>query len=174
MAQEGQAPAFDALVRRYSERVFRVAYRMLAQREDAEDVRQEAFLDAYRHLRAFRGDAAFGTWMYSITARLCLGRRRREKRRTAGAEMLVLEEERLAGSDGRMLANDEGLLVQRALRQLPAKERLLLVLKLVEGLSHEEIAQVLHCSVENSRTRLRRAKERFRECYRKEVDGGGL
>jgi RNA polymerase sigma-70 factor (ECF subfamily) len=71
-----------------------------------------------------------------------------------------------------MLASDEGLLVQRALRQLPANERLLLVLKLVEGLSHEEIAQVLHCSVENSRTRLRRAKERFRACYQKEVDGG--
>ena len=76
-AAAGDAEAFDLLMKRYGDGVFRLALRMLRSREDAEDIQQEAFVRAYRKLHTFRGEASFGAWIYAITARLCLSRRRR-------------------------------------------------------------------------------------------------
>lgn len=173
MAQEGQSSAFEALMSRYAPRVFRVAYRMLNNQQEAEDLRQEVFLCAYRRLHSFRGDAAFSTWLYAITVRLCLDRRRKEKRRAAHVEESPLHlEENIAGPKGVAQDGEEALYVQRTLLKLAPMERMLLVLKFIEGLSHEEIAQVLRCSVESSRTRLKRARQRFRDLYQQEVNRG--
>jgi RNA polymerase sigma-70 factor (ECF subfamily) len=165
-AAAGDAEAFDLLMERYGERVFRLALRMLGNREDAEDIQQEAFLRAYRKLHTFRGDASFGTWLYAITARLCISRARRSQGRRIEVREPV-EALYDAGHDPeeRLAATEAAARVQQTLDRLSPPDRLLILLKYVEDLSHEEIARALGCSVESSRSRLAHAKRLFREQY---------
>jgi len=165
-AAAGDRSAFDQLVRLHAEQVYRVALRMLDNPHDAEDVQQETFVQAFRRLRSFRGEAAFGTWLYAITARLCLRRRRQRASRPeevpgqlpASANPQMDPQELFA-------VREEAARVQRVLTALSPPDRLLIVLRYVEQLSHAQIAQVLGCSPESSRSRLLRAKQLFREHY---------
>jgi RNA polymerase sigma-70 factor (ECF subfamily) len=161
-AAAGDAAAFDALVQQHSAQVFRLALRMLGNRQDAEDVQQETFLRAYRKLHSFRGEAAFGTWLYTIASRLCLSHRR--VRRPEEATDIAIAE---LGDDPRaqFAARELAQRVSHALNALAPADRLLIVLKYVEGLSHEEISRVVGCSAESSRSRLLRAKRLFRQQY---------
>jgi RNA polymerase sigma-70 factor (ECF subfamily) len=161
-AAAGDAAAFDLLVQRHAVQVYRLALRMLGDPQEAEDVRQETFLRAYRSLRAFRGEAAFGTWLYTIASRLCLSHRRAQRPEEA-AGVIVAE----IGDDPqeRLAAREAAERVQRTLAALAPADRLLIVLKHIEGLNHGEIAQVLGCSPESSRSRLSRARRLFRERY---------
>jgi len=172
-ARAGNTAAFDALAVDYAPRVYRLAVRMLGDAEEAEEALQETMLRAYRSLGKFRGEAAFSTWLYAITARVCLTRKRAAKLRP---EQVPYEELRIATCDTaeQMLRREAGDRVQRALNALPPRDRLLMVLRFVEELSHEEIARVMGWSVENSRTRLLRAKRAFRERYEKEMTDGDL
>jgi RNA polymerase sigma-70 factor (ECF subfamily) len=172
-ARAGNTYAFDALVSGFAPRIYRLALRMLGDAEEAEDVLQETMIRAYRCLDTFRGDAAFGTWLYAIAARVCLTRRRAAQRRP---EQVPYDELRLAAGDAaeQVLMREAGDRVQRALNALPPRDRLLLVLRFVEELSHEEIARVMGWSVENSRTRLLRAKRAFRERYERDTTDGEL
>ena len=166
-ALAGSREAFDLLVERHARRVFRLALSMLGRREDAEDVQQECFVSAYCGLRSFRGEASFGTWLCAIAARLCLSRRRKADWRTCqtweDASALAVTADDDPGE--RLLAAESAARVQRTLAQLSPADRLLIVLRFIEGLSHEEIASVLGCSVGSSRSRLLRAKKLFRERY---------
>jgi len=172
-ARTGNTYAFDALVADYAPRVYRLALRMLGDAEEAEDVLQETMIRAYRGLGAFRGDAAFGTWLYAIAARVCLTRRQAARHRP---EQVPYDELRMVAGDAaeQVLMREAGDRVQRALNELTPRDRLLLVLRFVEELSHEEIARVMGWSVENSRTRLLRAKRAFRDRYQKEMTDGEL
>ena len=161
-AARGDRDAFDRLVQLHADQVYRVALRMLGNADDAEDVQQETFLQAYRRLSSFRGEAAFGTWLYTIAARLCLSRQRR--RATRPKEMLG-EAVPFADPGERLAAREEAARVQGALDALPPPDRLLIVLRYIEELSHAEIGQVLRCSPESSRSRLSRARRLFRERY---------
>jgi len=165
-AAAGDRGAFDQLVQLHADQVYRVALRMLDDPDDAEDVQQETFLQAYRRLDSFRGEAAFGTWLYTIAARLCLGRRRRSARlhepiapeMRAGAQQAHNPQDQLD-------ALDSAGRVQRTLAALAPRDRLLIVLRYIEELNHEEIGRILGCSTESSRSRLARAKRLFRQHY---------
>jgi len=172
-ARAGNTYAFDALVSDYAPRVYRLALRMLGDAEEAEDALQEAMIRAYRSLGGFRGDAVFGTWLYAIAARVCLTRRQAAKQRP---EQVPLDELRMSTADAadEMLRREAGDRVQRVLNTLPPPDRLLMVLRFVEGLSHEEIARIMGWTVENSRTRLLRAKRALREQYEKDATDGEL
>ncbi|MHB9106173.1 MAG: RNA polymerase sigma factor [Armatimonadota bacterium] len=172
-ARAGNTYAFDTLVADHAPQVYRQALRMLGDTEEAEDILQETMIRAYRHLGRFRGDAAFGTWLYAIAVRVCLARRQAAKRRP---EQVPLEEVRLTSGDTaeQVLRREAGDQVQRVLNALPPPDRLLMVLRFVEGLSHEEIARVMGWSVENSRTRLLRARRAFRERFEKDTTDGEL
>ncbi|MDH4180108.1 MAG: RNA polymerase sigma factor [Armatimonadota bacterium] len=168
-AAAGDAEAFDLLMKRYGDHVFRLALRMLGNREDAEDIQQEAFVRAYRKLHTFRGDGSFGNWIYAVTVRLCLSRKRR-----SAAKRVEVRKPPGVLRDGdhdpqeRLAAAEAAARVQQTLDRLSAPDRLLILLKYVEDLSHEEIARILRCSVQSSRSRLARAKRLFREQYEKE------
>ncbi len=167
-AAAGDAEPFDLLMKTYGERVFRLALRMLGNREDAEDIQQEAFVRAYRKLHTFRGDASFGAWIYTITARLCLSHRRSAARRNQERRPLALLPDTDHDPQQRLDAADAAARVQQTVDKLSPPDRLLILLKYVEDLSHEEIATILTCSVQSSRSRLARAKRLFREQYEKE------
>jgi RNA polymerase sigma-70 factor, ECF subfamily len=154
-AQNGDVDAFEELVRRYQTSIYRVALRMLGSRADAQDAVQETFVRAWRALPRFRQDSAISTWLYRIVTRRALDKI--ASRRSTGT---LDEVEVEAGPDPAQAAEDQERLraVRRAIAKLPPDQRAALVLREFEGLSYQEVAQVLGASVPAIKTRIHRAR----------------
>jgi RNA polymerase sigma-70 factor (ECF subfamily) len=161
----GDAPAFEELVMTYQHRVFGVALRMLGNRAEAEDVAQEAFVRAHRALGAFRGDAKLSTWLYAITSRLCLNRLASGERRMArqGEDALLRLSDAGPRPDAVLERRELETALGRAIAELPEDRRIVVVLRDLEGLSYEEIAQVLELELGTVRSRLHRARAELKE-----------
>lgn len=158
-AQLGYLDAFELLVRRHRDQVYRVALRMLGSREDAEDAAQEAFVDAFQHLDRFRGDSAVSTWLYRITINRCL-----QHRRSRRPTVPLPDEHQLAGGPrpdelAETAGRREALL--EAIARLPMDQRAALVLHQFERLSYEDAADVLEVSVSTVRGRIARARQQL-------------
>ncbi len=154
-ACDGDLDAFETLVRRHRGAMYRVALRMLGSDADAQDATQDAFVRAWRSLRRFRGESAVGTWLYRIVTRRCLdviaARRPTEE----------LPELQLAGGEqpDEALERREGLrAVTRAVAALPGEQRAALVLREFEGLSYQQVAEVLGTTVPAVKGRIHRAR----------------
>ncbi len=174
---EGDQDAFRVLVERYQDRVVSVVTGMLHDRESALDVTQETFIKAYRSIEGFKGDASFYTWIYRIAVNLAIDHQRREKRRptsesmragarsdAAAAESLLdrLADDRPAGDPFRATRDTElRECVQRAVADLTADHRAVILLREVEGLSYEEISQVMQCSKGTVMSRLHYARKKL-------------
>jgi RNA polymerase sigma-70 factor, ECF subfamily len=156
----GDAAAFEDLVMTYQHRVFGVALRMLGNAAEAQDVAQEAFVRAHRALGDFRGDAKLSTWLYAITSRLCLTRLAAGERRAgrAGEEALLRLADAGPAPDARLERSELEAALQRAIAELPEEARIVVVLRDLEGLPYEEIAQALDLPLGTVRSRLHRAR----------------
>jgi RNA polymerase sigma-70 factor (ECF subfamily) len=163
--RRGDSAAFETLVTTHQHRVFGVALRMLGSRADAEDVAQETFLRAHRALPEFRGDAKLSTWLYAIAARLCLSRLGGSQRRLVRADEEILARIPDGGADpGRVMEEEErGAALRRAITELSEERRMVVVLRDLEGLAYEEIAEVLGIELGTVRSRLHRARLDLRE-----------
>ncbi len=166
----GDASAFEVLVRRHERRVFALVFRMLGNREEAEDVAQEAFLALHRHGHRFRGDARFSTFVYRVAANAALNRRRSLGRRRAREEALAHRQD--AGDDlPSSPRNPEDAAsggeiqqrVQTALLGLPRDLRTAVVLYDIEGQSYGEIAQALGIPEGTVKSRIHRARTALRD-----------
>jgi RNA polymerase sigma-70 factor (ECF subfamily) len=156
---DGEHHAFEVLVRRWERPIFSLAYRLSGSDEEARDVCQETFLAAFRHLKSFRGEAKFSSWLYRIALNAWHSRQRRQP-----AESLSLEEQAETrgfdppdtdnAPDERLLQDERAQLVRRALAALPAEMRQVIVMKEYEGLKFHEIAEVLGIPVSTVKTRL--------------------
>lgn len=152
-ARAGDLEAFAELVRRYERRVRSVLARLLDDERDVEESAQDVFVQAWRNLAAYRGDAALFTWLYRIAVNEALMRKRRKH-----LALAELDEELVGASEPEV---DEGWLLDR-LRVLPDELRLPLVLRDIEGLSNQEVAEVLELSVPAAKSRIHRARMRIR------------
>ena len=168
--KSGDPGAFELLVRRHERRVFGLVFRMLGNREEAEDVAQEAFLALHRHGRRFRGEARFSTFVYRVAANAALNRRRSLGRRRAREEALAHRQD--AGDDLPSTPRDPedaasgGEIQQRvqtALLGLPRDLRMAVVLYDIEGQSYGEIAQVLRIPEGTVKSRIHRARTALRD-----------
>lgn len=166
-AREGDRRAFDGLVRRTYVDTYTLALRLTAHEEDARDVVQESYLRAWKGLPRFRGDAQFTTWMYRITANTAYTVVKRRRRHRAESLDAMLEDpvELHPGAQPEDAAESAALLERLAagLDELPPKLRVLVVLKDIYGLSHEEIAAELGISVPAAKVRLHRGRKRLRD-----------
>jgi len=165
-ARAGDRPAFDELVRRTYVDTYTLALRLTADEEDARDVVQEAYLRAWKGLDRFRGEAAFSTWMYRITANTAYTVvKRRRRHRSESLEVVDDVIELHPEAQPEESAETQALLgrLSGALDQLPPKLRVLVVLKDVYGLSHEEISAELGISVAAAKVRLHRGRKRLRD-----------
>ncbi|WP_432994747.1 RNA polymerase sigma factor [Dactylosporangium sp. CA-233914] len=156
-AREGCLDAYRVLVERHAPRAYRVALGMLGSREDAEDVTQEALLAAWLALPAFRGDASFATWLYRIVTTRALNK----STRTARTRPLDAAPEPADPARGPAERAEEHLAagaVTAAMAELPAAQRVALVLYEFEGLSYDAIAEITHSTVAAVRSHLYRAR----------------
>jgi RNA polymerase sigma-70 factor (ECF subfamily) len=168
-AQEGDSDAFGALFQTHRSRVYSVCLRMTSNAAEAEDLTQDAFLQVFRKIAKFRGDSAFSTWVHRIAVNTVLMHFR--KRLLAHVSL----DEPRTDSDGAKVRREYGtrdkhlsgcidrVALTRAMKQLPPGYRTIFFLHEVEGYEHQEIAEMLSCSVGNSKSQLYKAKLRFRE-----------
>jgi RNA polymerase sigma-70 factor (ECF subfamily) len=169
LARDGDHAAFETLVRRYSERAYRAAYRVVRDPHQSEDIVQEALIKAYRGLRRFESRSSFYTWLYRIVVNLALDRRRREKR----APSVEWEDAVAPDIDPRAVApatEDPELasrrlevrrMVAEGVQELPDGQREVLLLREVEGLSYEEIAKTMGISKGTVMSRLHYARKKM-------------
>jgi RNA polymerase sigma-70 factor (ECF subfamily) len=160
-AQRGQRAAFDALVRRYDQSVLRLALHMLGNEQDAQDVHQEAFIKAYRHLGNFRFECSFYTWLYRIVTNLCLDQLRRRKSRRE--DLANITDDRAMANPARELErkvmNER---IQSALGKLTPRERTVFELKHYQGLKLRTIGEMLNTTEETAKNTLFRATRKLR------------
>ena len=162
--QRGDPGSREALYHRYKRRVYGLALRIVGP-SDAEEVAQEAFIRIFRGLPKFRGDAALSTWIYRLAVNAALSHRSRR----AGARLPIDDNQTEAGGietqPAAQPATGDAVLrarLERALAELPAGYRTVVVLHDVEGLEHEEIAAILNCHVGTSKSQLHKARARLR------------
>ncbi|HEV8474996.1 MAG TPA: sigma-70 family RNA polymerase sigma factor [Methylomirabilota bacterium] len=155
----GDARAFEELVIAHQHRVFGVALRMLGNRAEAEEIAQEVFVRAHRAVADFRGDARLGTWLYGIASRLCLNRLASPHRRLRGHDA-ALESVATEAPDAAAAVERAELdaALRQAIAELPEERRIVVLLRDVEGLPYEEIAQALGLEPGTVRSRLHRAR----------------
>ncbi len=166
--QKGDNAAFDVLVRKYQHKILKLVMRYVRDPAEAEDVTQEAFLKAYRALPKFRGDSAFYTWIYRIAINTAKNFLVAAKRRPLDYNLDLQDSEqydmqaRLKDIDTpeRMMLTEEiRATVNRAIDKLPEDLRTAIILREMEGMSYEEIAQAMECPVGTVRSRIFRARE---------------
>jgi RNA polymerase sigma-70 factor, ECF subfamily len=166
--QAGDKAAFNLLVLKYQHRVLKLVGRFVSDQAEAEDVAQEAFIKAYRALASFRGDSAFYTWLYRIAINTAKNALVSSRRRPVDFDLDLQDPEqydrhaRLKESDtpeGVLLTEEIREVVEKAMEQLPEDLRTAIVLRELEGLSYEEIAEAMDCPVGTVRSRIFRARE---------------
>jgi RNA polymerase sigma-70 factor (ECF subfamily) len=143
-AQEGDLPAFEELVKQYQREVYGLACRMVSDSEEAKDLTQQAFLQAFVHIRSFRRDAQFRTWLFRIAINQCYNFLKSRKK---FGEPVDCDELNLTGTEASpeadLITRDDRRRLYEALERLPAKQRAVITLKVEQGLSYQEISQVL-------------------------------
>lgn len=168
MLKKRDIHAFEAFIKYYEKKVYNTAYRLMGSREDACDISQEVFLKVYKSINTFKGNSSLSTWVYRITTNLCLDELRKRK----GVRFFSLD---------KPIETDEGeiyretpdtsdspediidkkevqVLVQGAINQLPVDQKTVIVLRDIQDLSYQQIAEVLDCSLGTVKSRLNRGR----------------
>jgi RNA polymerase sigma-70 factor (ECF subfamily) len=172
-AQRGDEEAFAALFEAHKRRVYSLCLRMTSNTAEAEDLTQEAFLQLFRKISTFRGESAFSTWLHRLAVNVVLMHLRKK-----GLLQVSLDEtdssqnepvKRDYGSeDRRLVGSVDRIGLQKAIADLPPGYRAVFVLHDVEGYEHNEIAEIMNCSVGNSKSQLHKARMKLRERLRED------
>ena len=173
-AQQGDADAFEQLVAPYEQKIYALCLRLLAHREDAQDAAQETMLRLYRALVSYRGEAQLGTFIYRVTANTCMDAlRRRNVRAFESLEALddvgVVPVDDSPGPEETILRAEENERLSRAIDALSDEMRLPLVLREIQALSYEEVAQTLGLEMCTVKSRIHRAREKLARMLSGEV-----
>src|SRR5208282_1038182 len=172
-AQQGDGQCFESLYSFHKRRVYSLCLRMTGNTAEAEDLTQEAFLQLFRKISTFRGESAFSTWLHRLAVNVVLMHLRKK-----GLQQISLDEvdtsqdepvKRDYGSDDRRLVGSvDRIGLQNAIAGLPPGYRAVFVLHDVEGYEHNEIAEIMKCSVGNSKSQLHKARMKLRERLRQD------
>jgi RNA polymerase sigma-70 factor, ECF subfamily len=167
-AQQGDSDAFAAIFQRHKARIYSVCLRMTNNTAEAEDLTQDAFLQVFRKLSTFHGDSALSTWLYRIAVNTVLMHFRKKTLRQISLDEPMSQDAKTVrreyGSrDDRLAGSVDRISLARAIAELPIGYRTIFLLHEVQGYEHQEIAELLKCSVGNSKSQLHKAKLRIRE-----------
>ena len=178
--QQGDSRAFDMLVLKYQHKIFSLIGRYVHDADEVQDVAQEAFIKAYRALPRFRGDSQFYTWLYRIAVNTAKNHLVSRSRRPPGSDVEVEDAEYYEGGSAlRDIESPENALfgaelkevVESAIRDLPDDLRSAVTLREFDGLSYEDIAEIMDCPVGTVRSRIFRAREAIDNKVREQIDG---
>ncbi|HSY64852.1 MAG TPA: RNA polymerase sigma factor [Terriglobales bacterium] len=167
-AKQGNAEAFEALYNLHKRRVYSLCLRMTANTAAAEDLTQEAFLQLFRKIGTFRGESAFSTWLHRMAVNVVLMQLRKKGLPVVPLEENIETEEEsprkeLGGDDPRLAGSIDRMQLQRSIESLPPGYRMIFLLHDVEGYEHNEIAEMVGCSIGNSKSQLHKARMKLRE-----------
>lgn len=178
-ARQGDQDAFSELVERFRTKMFNLAYGMTRNREEADDMTQDVFIKAWRHISGFKGRSAFGTWLYRIAVNTIRDFLRRENRfpKTSYEEYHgdpTMSEDLLSKSEADEERAHQRTRLHMAIRTLPEKYRVILNMRDIQGMPYGEISQVLKLSPGTVDSRLYRARQRLRQAVARQAaaDGG--
>jgi len=170
-AKQGDEAAFETLYNLHKRRVYSLCLRMVSNPAQAEDLAQEAFLQLFRKIGTFRGESAFSTWLHRMTVNVVLMNLRRK-----GLPLVSLEEtletdeetprKELGAADLKLAGSIDRLQLQRAIEKLPPGYKTIFVLHDVEGFEHNEIAEMVGCSIGNSKSQLHKARLKLRDALK--------
>jgi RNA polymerase sigma-70 factor (ECF subfamily) len=168
-AKRGDAESFEGLYVLHKRRVYSLCLRMTGNTAEAEDLTQEAFLQLYRKIASFRGESAFSTWLHRLAVNVVLMRLRKK-----GLPQVSLEEtlepqqeggprKDIGTRDNVLAGSIDRINLERAIESLPPGYRMVFVLHDIEGYEHNEIAEMLGCSIGNSKSQLHKARMKLRD-----------
>src|SRR5205085_7643958 len=167
-AKAGDAASFEALYALHKRRVYSLCLRMVGNTAEAEDLAQEAFLQLFRKIGTFRGESAFSTWLHRMTVNVVLMRLRKKSLPVASLEGTTEPDEETGGPrkdigapDLRLNGAVDRVNLERSVEKLPPGYRTVFVLHDVQGYEHNEIAEIMGCSVGNSKSQLHKARTRL-------------
>lgn len=170
LAQQGDAAAFEQLYKLHSRRVYALCLRMVGNPAEAEDLAQEAFLQLFRKIHTFRGESAFSTWLHRLSVNVVLMKLRKKTVPVTSLEETTEPDEEtggprkdIGGPDLLLSGSIDRLNLERAIQQLPPGYKTVFVLHDVQGYEHNEIAEIMGCSIGNSKSQLHKARTRLRE-----------
>jgi RNA polymerase sigma-70 factor, ECF subfamily len=172
LCQEGDRIAFERLFRLYSKDVYSMALRMVHSEELAEEVTQEVFISVYKDIQKFQFQSAFTTWLYRIVYRRAADQFRKIKKHKDHTVPFILDEQKntvLEVMDGGAIPSDLAIenernrTIEKAIASLSPKQRTIMILRYVQNLSYEEIAQILRCRIGTVKSRLNRAHKTMEE-----------
>jgi RNA polymerase sigma-70 factor, ECF subfamily len=170
LAQQGNAAAFERLYGLHSRRVYSLCLRMVGNTAEAEDLTQEAFLQLFRKISTFRGESAFSTWLHRLAINVVLMKLRKKSGTESSLEQLTEPDEETGGprrdfgvADLRLTGSLDRVNLQRAVEQLPPGYKAVFVLHDIQGYEHNEIAEIMGCSIGNSKSQLHKARMRLRD-----------
>jgi RNA polymerase sigma-70 factor (ECF subfamily) len=178
--QKGDSRAFDLLVLKYQHRIFGLISRYVYDADEVQDVAQEAFIKAYRALPRFRGESAFYTWLYRIAINTAKNHLVSRSRRPPGSDVEIEDAEYFASGEAlheietpenALFGAELKAVVERAISELPEDLRTAVTLREFDGLSYEDIAEVMDCPVGTVRSRIFRAREAIDIKVREQLDG---
>ena len=174
-ASEGDASAFNQLMEMHERRMYAVALRMCANREDAQDCLQEAMLRVYRAIGSFKGQSTFSTWLYRITMNTCLDELRRKKNKQSASLDNLLDQgwsptDTAASPEKHALMTEMRGELARSIKELPEDMRAAVVLRDVQGFAYDEIAEMLETNVGTIKSRISRGREKLREILSKKPE----
>jgi RNA polymerase sigma-70 factor (ECF subfamily) len=177
LCRQGEVSAFEALVRRHERRMFNIAYRVIGNYDEAGEVVQDAFISAYKHIKGFKGEAKFSTWLYAICLNHSRNRLKQLKTRrfrevrslddpimTPDGELLADPPSSEPSALDRLEAKDVQQKIQLCINALDAEFREVIVLRDIQGFSYEEISAMLKVSEGTVKSRLFRARGAMRTC----------
>lgn len=170
-AQDGDAVAYDTLMRKYQQRIYATIYNMTSNHEDANDLTQETFIKAYQALKSYKGDAGFYTWLYRIAVNKTLNFLKQRKNKLHMSlndldfnvendpDLVALVSEKTPRRDADLTELQEKL--NAAMQKLSEAHRLVVTLHDIQGLSHEEIGKIMECNPGTVRSRLFYARQQL-------------
>jgi RNA polymerase sigma-70 factor (ECF subfamily) len=172
-AQQGDEAAFEALFNTHKRRVYSLCLRMTGDTAEAEDLAQEAFLQLFRKISTFRGESAFTTWLHRLVVNVVLMHLRKKGLQQVSLDDVDTSQEEpvkrdYGEDDQRLLGSIDRIRLAHAIEALPHGYRTVFVLHDVEGYEHNEIAQIMNCSIGNSKSQLHKARLKLREHLRRD------
>ena len=176
LAQQGDAAAFERLYQLHNRRVYSLCLRMVGNTAEAEDLTQEAFLQLFRKVSTFRGESAFSTWLHRLAVNVVLMKLRKKSGTESSLEQITEPDEDSGGPrrdfgapDLRLTGSIDRVNLQRAVDELPPGYKAVFILHDVQGYEHNEIAEIMGCSIGNSKSQLHKARMRLRELLQESV-----